>query len=207
MPSRRAGGSGGRIRHCIAFNPLRLGYILILSAQAACLVKALTSAAAEAFWRKVWHAKALPLPGWICASEPLQVAKLHALESGIEVEYVQETVEETCSKNTPSNTTRRHLYGNAGARLRSATPSTPAPNWLNPAASLNVEPQWKSRSRDWRSSALSIFCAWCQKARTTKKFIKPAELCCWVDKTVLKEHDTAALQPDKSIILSNSVPE
>lgn len=31
--------------------------------------------------------------------EPLQVARLHALESGIEVEYVQETVEEHAAKH------------------------------------------------------------------------------------------------------------
>ncbi|NUV20157.1 Ubiquinone biosynthesis O-methyltransferase [Escherichia coli] len=31
--------------------------------------------------------------------EPLQVAKLHALESGIQVDYVQETVEEHAAKH------------------------------------------------------------------------------------------------------------
>jgi 2-polyprenyl-6-hydroxyphenyl methylase/3-demethylubiquinone-9 3-methyltransferase len=31
--------------------------------------------------------------------EPLQVARLHALESGIQVEYVQETVEEHAAKH------------------------------------------------------------------------------------------------------------
>jgi 2-polyprenyl-6-hydroxyphenyl methylase/3-demethylubiquinone-9 3-methyltransferase len=35
--------------------------------------------------------------------EPLQVARLHALESGIQVEYVQETVEEHAA-NTPIST-------------------------------------------------------------------------------------------------------
>ena len=34
--------------------------------------------------------------------EPLQVAKLHALESGIQVDYVQETVEEHAAKTCPA---------------------------------------------------------------------------------------------------------
>ncbi|MDR8336149.1 3-demethylubiquinone-9 3-O-methyltransferase, partial [Acinetobacter baumannii] len=32
-------------------------------------------------------------------AEPLQVARLHALESGIQVDYVQETVEEHAAKH------------------------------------------------------------------------------------------------------------
>ena len=48
-------------------------------------------------WQRAWRAKGPPAPDM--GFEPLQVARLHALESGIQVEYVQETVEEHAAKH------------------------------------------------------------------------------------------------------------
>ncbi len=47
--------------------------------------------------------------------EPLQVAKLHALESGVQVEYVQGDRRRACGEAHPA-VRRRHLYGDARAR-------------------------------------------------------------------------------------------
>ncbi|GAB3918052.1 hypothetical protein GCM10029976_003030 [Kribbella albertanoniae] len=47
--------------------------------------------------------------------EPLQVAKLHALESGIQVDYVQETVEEHAAKHAGQYDVVTCM-GDAGAR-------------------------------------------------------------------------------------------
>ena len=54
------------------FKPLHLlthfAWAISRSAQAACLVKRYsTSAAAAAFWRKAWRARAQPSPGWTWA--------------------------------------------------------------------------------------------------------------------------------------------
>ncbi len=57
------------------------------------------SVVAAAFWPKVWRAKGATVTGLDMGFEPLQVAKLHALESGIQVDYVQETVEEHAAKH------------------------------------------------------------------------------------------------------------
>lgn len=65
--------------------------------------------------------------------EPLQVAKLHALESGIQVEYVQETVEEHADKHA-------HQYDVVTCmEMLEHVPDPqsvvrPAPGWLNRAA-------------------------------------------------------------------------
>ena len=87
----------GEFKPLHRINPLRLNYIMqraggILTSRCS------TWAAAAAFWRKAWRAKAPRSPADMGA-EPLQVARLHALESGMNVTYVQETVESHAQAN------------------------------------------------------------------------------------------------------------
>ncbi len=132
-PSRRAGGIWrANSSHCIASTLYALA--TLLNAQAACLVKRYsTSAAAGGILAESMAREGATVTGLDMGFEPLQVAKLHALESGIEVEYVQETVEEHAAKHAQQYdvVTCMECWSTFPIRNRS---STPAPNWLNPAA-------------------------------------------------------------------------
>ncbi len=58
---------------------------------------------------------------------------MHALESGIEVEYMQETVENMRKNTQPDVVTCMEMLEHVPDPQ---SPSTPAPNWLNPAAGV-----------------------------------------------------------------------
>ncbi len=97
-PSRRAGGIWrANSSHCIASTLYALA--TLLSAQAACLVKVLDVGCGGGILAESMAREGATVTGLDMGFEPLQVAKLHALESGIEVEYVQETVEEHAAKH------------------------------------------------------------------------------------------------------------
>lgn len=87
----------GEFKPLHRINPLRLGYI---AERAGGLFgkRCSMSVVAAAFWPSMAREGAT-VTGLDMGFEPLQVAKLHALESGIQVDYVQETVEEHAAKH------------------------------------------------------------------------------------------------------------
>jgi 2-polyprenyl-6-hydroxyphenyl methylase/3-demethylubiquinone-9 3-methyltransferase len=107
----------GEFKPLHRINPLRLGYIAERSG-GLFGKKCSMSAAAAASWRSMAREGAT-VTGLDMGFEPLQVAKLHALESGIQVDYVQETVEEHAAKHAAA-VRCGDLHGDAGARSRPA---------------------------------------------------------------------------------------
>lgn len=96
--SRHAGGIlRVNLSHCTVLT--RCVWATLLSAQAACLVKVLDVDCGGGILAESMAREGATVTGLDMGFEPLQVAKLHALESGIQVEYVQETVEEHADKH------------------------------------------------------------------------------------------------------------
>ena len=104
----------GEFKPLHRINPLRLGYI---AERAGGLFgkKVLDVGCGGGILAESMAREGATVTGLDMGFEPLQVAKLHALESGIQVDYVQETVEEHAAKHAGGD-----LYGDAGARPRSS---------------------------------------------------------------------------------------
>lgn len=81
-------GSGGRIQAIASYQPLRLGYITERSG-GLFGKKVLDVGCGGGILAESMAREGATVTGLDMGFEPLQVAKLHALESGIEVEYVQ----------------------------------------------------------------------------------------------------------------------
>ncbi len=96
---RPAGGiSKVSSNRCIALHPLRLGYIAERSG-GLFGKKVLDVGCGGGILAESMAREGANVTGLDMGFEPLQVARLHALESGIQVEYVQETVEEHAAKH------------------------------------------------------------------------------------------------------------
>ena len=106
----------GEFKPLHRINPLRLGYI---AERAGGLFgkKVLDVGCGGGILAESMAREGATVTGLDMGFEPLQVAKLHALESGIQVDYVQETVEEHAAKHAGQYD---DLHGDAGARPRSA---------------------------------------------------------------------------------------
>ena len=132
-------------------------------------------------------------------AEPLQVAKLHALESGIQVDYVQETVEEHAAKHPQQydvvtcmemleHVPDPQSVVHACARLVNATER-------QTAVILGIA---ATQSAGLRALMAVVGAEYVMKmvpkgTHDVKKFIKPAELLSWVDQTTLKEQHIIGL--------------
>lgn len=126
--------------------------------------------------------------------EPLQVAKLHALESGIRVEYVQETVEEHAEKHA-------HQYD--VVTCMEMLEHVPDPQSVVRACARLVKPGgevfFSTLNRNGNSLMAVVGAEYILRMvpkgthDVKKKFIKPAELLEWVDQTVLKERHMTGL--------------
>ena len=88
----------GEFKPLHRINPLRLGYI---AERAGGLFgkKVLDVGCGGGILAESMAREGATVTGLDMGFEPLQVAKLHALESGIQVDYVQETVEEHAAKH------------------------------------------------------------------------------------------------------------
>lgn len=127
-------------------------------------------------------------------AEPLQVAKLHALESGIQVDYVQETVEEHAAK---------HPQQYDVVTCMEMLEHVPDPQSVVHACARLVKPGgqvfFSTINRNGRAWLMAVVGAeYVMKmvpkgTHDVKKFIKPAELLSWVDQTTLKEQHIIGL--------------
>ncbi|WP_048964744.1 bifunctional 2-polyprenyl-6-hydroxyphenol methylase/3-demethylubiquinol 3-O-methyltransferase UbiG [Klebsiella variicola] len=128
------------------------------------------------------------------ATEPLQVAKLHALESGIQVDYVQETVEEHAAK---------HPQQYDVVTCMEMLEHVPDPQSVVHACARLVKPGgqvfFSTINRNGKAWLMAVVGAeYVMKmvpkgTHDVKKFIKPAELLSWVDQTTLKEQHIIGL--------------
>ena len=126
--------------------------------------------------------------------EPLQVAKLHALESGIQVDYVQETVEEHAAK---------HAGQYDVVTCMEMLEHVPDPQSVVHACARLVKPGgqvfFSTINRNGKAWLMAVVGAeYVMKmvpkgTHDVKKFIKPAELLGWVDQTTLKEQHIIGL--------------
>lgn len=126
--------------------------------------------------------------------EPLQVAKLHALESGIQVDYVQETVEEHAAK---------HAGQYDVVTCMEMLEHVPDPQSVVRACAQLVKPGgdvfFSTLNRNGKSWLMAVVGAEYilrmvpKGTHDVKKFIKPAELLGWVDQTSLKERHMTGL--------------
>ena len=88
----------GEFKPLHRINPLRLGYIAERSG-GLFGKKVLDVGCGGGIPAESMAREGATVTGLDMGFEPLQVARLHALESGIQVEYVQETVEEHAAKH------------------------------------------------------------------------------------------------------------
>jgi len=121
-------------------------------------------------------------------AEPLEVARLHALESGLSVNYVQQTVED-------------HAASHAGlydvVTCMEMLEHVPDPRSVVLACAQLVKPGgevfFSTINRNPKAWLLAVFGAEYvlrmvpRGTHDVKKFIRPAELLNWVDETPLRE--------------------
>ncbi|ORM69466.1 bifunctional 2-polyprenyl-6-hydroxyphenol methylase/3-demethylubiquinol 3-O-methyltransferase UbiG [Pantoea rwandensis] len=121
-------------------------------------------------------------------AEPLEVARLHALESGVSVNYVQQTVED-------------HALSHAGAydvvTCMEMLEHVPDPRSVVLACAQLVKPGgevfFSTINRNPKAWLLAVFGAEYvmrmvpRGTHDVKKFIRPSELLNWVDESPLRE--------------------
>ncbi|AYC18113.1 Ubiquinone biosynthesis O-methyltransferase [Dickeya dianthicola] len=183
----------GEFKPLHRINPLRLNYILEraggIFGKQVLDVGCGGGILAESMAREGAHVTGLDMGG-----EPLQVARLHALESGIEVSYVQETVE-------------AHADAHAGAydvvTCMEMLEHVPDPRSVVLACARLVKPGghvfFSTINRNAKAWLMLIVGAEYltnmvpRGTHDIKKFIRPAELLDWVDQTPLRERHMIGL--------------
>ncbi|MGV3346000.1 bifunctional 2-polyprenyl-6-hydroxyphenol methylase/3-demethylubiquinol 3-O-methyltransferase UbiG [Enterobacteriaceae bacterium LUAb1] len=175
----------GEFKPLHRINPLRLGYI--------------TQHAGGLFGKKVLDVgcgggiltesmarEGAFVTGLDMGTEPLQIARLHALESGIDVHYIQRTVEEHASL---------HAGEYDVVTCMEMLEHVPDPRSVADACARLVKPGgevfFSTLNRNVKSWLMAIIGAEYvlrlvpRGTHDIKKFIRPAELLSWLDKTPL----------------------
>lgn len=183
----------GEFKPLHRINPLRLGYI--------------TERAGGLFGKTVLDVgcgggilsesmarQGATVTGLDMGAEPLQVARLHALESGVAVDYVQETVEEHAAKNPEKYDV---------VTCMEMLEHVPDPASVVNACAQLVKPGghvfFSTLNRNGKSWLMAVVGAEYilrmvpKGTHDIKKFIKPAELLNWVDQTPLQERHMTGL--------------
>ncbi|CAM7698960.1 bifunctional 2-polyprenyl-6-hydroxyphenol methylase/3-demethylubiquinol 3-O-methyltransferase UbiG [Atlantibacter hermannii] len=183
----------GEFKPLHRINPLRLGYI--------------TERAGGLFGKTVLDVgcgggilsesmarQGATVTGLDMGAEPLQVARLHALESGVELDYVQETVEEHAAK---------HPEKYDVVTCMEMLEHVPDPASVVMACARLVKPGghvfFSTLNRNGKSWLMAVVGAEYilrmvpKGTHDIKKFIKPAELLSWVDGTTLQERHMTGL--------------
>ncbi|WP_151992845.1 bifunctional 2-polyprenyl-6-hydroxyphenol methylase/3-demethylubiquinol 3-O-methyltransferase UbiG [Buttiauxella massiliensis] len=183
----------GEFKPLHRINPLRLGYISQradgLFGKTVLDVGCGGGILAESMAREGAHVTGLDM-----GFEPLQVAKLHALESGIKVDYVQETVEQHADKFAGKYDV---------VTCMEMLEHVPDPKSVVTACAKLVKPGghvfFSTLNRNGKSWLMAVVGAEYilrmvpKGTHDIKKFIKPAELLSWVDDTPLRERHITGL--------------
>jgi len=183
----------GEFKPLHRINPLRLGYIAERSG-GLFGKKVLDVGCGGGILAESMAREGATVTGLDMGFEPLQVAKLHALESGVQVEYVQETVEEHAAK---------HVQQYDVVTCMEMLEHVPDPQSVVHACARLVKPGgqvfFSTINRNGKAWLMAVVGAeYVMKmvpkgTHDVKKFIKPAELIGWIDQTPLKEQHITGL--------------
>ncbi len=183
----------GEFKPLHRINPLRLGYINQRSG-GIFGKKILDVGCGGGILAESMAREGAKVTGLDMGAEPLQVARLHALEHGIAVDYIQETVEQ-------------HARENAGkydiVTCMEMLEHVPSPQSVVEACAQLVKPGghvfFSTINRNAKAWLIAVFGAEYvlqmvpKGTHDVKKFIKPAELLHWIDQTPLRERHITGL--------------
>ncbi len=176
----------GEFKPLHRINPLRLGYIAERSG-GLFGKKVLDVGCGGGILAESMAREGATVTGLDMGAEPLQVAKLHALESGIQVEYVQETVEEHAAK---------HAQQYDVVTCMEMLEHVPDPQSVVKPGGQVFFSTINRNGKAWLMAVVGAEYVMKMVPKGThdvKKFIKPAELLGWVDQTTLKEQHIIGL--------------
>lgn len=177
----------GEFKPLHRINPLRLGYI---AERAGGLFgkQVLDVGCGGGILAESMAREGATVTGLDMGFEPLQVARLHALESGVNVDYVQRTVEEHAAA---------HPQQYDVVTCMEMLEHVPDPQSVVNACAKLVKPGghvfFSTLNRNGKAWLMAVVGAEYvlrmvpKGTHDVKKFIKPAELLSWIDDTVLKE--------------------
>lgn len=183
----------GEFKPLHRINPLRLGYI---AEHAGGLFgkRVLDVGCGGGILAESMAKEGAQVTGLDMGAEPLQVARLHALESGVQVDYVQETVEEHAEKQGQSYDV---------VTCMEMLEHVPDPQSVVRACAKLVKPGghvfFSTINRNGKAWLMAVVGAEYvlrmvpKGTHDAKKFIKPAELLTWIDDTVLQERHITGL--------------
>ncbi|MBS0846851.1 bifunctional 2-polyprenyl-6-hydroxyphenol methylase/3-demethylubiquinol 3-O-methyltransferase UbiG [Citrobacter sp. JGM124] len=183
----------GEFKPLHRINPLRLGYINQRSG-GIFGKKVLDVGCGGGILAESMAREGADVTGLDMGAEPLQVARLHALEEGISVNYIQETVEQ-------------HAEAHAGeydiVTCMEMLEHVPDPQSVVAACAQLVKPGghvfFSTINRNGKAWLMAVVGAEYvlrmvpKGTHDVKKFIKPAELLHWIDQTPLRERHITGL--------------
>lgn len=183
----------GEFKPLHQINPLRLEYIQ-LRANGVFGKKVLDVGCGGGILSESLAQEGAKVIGLDMGSEPLLVARLHALETGIPVEYVQQTVE-------------AHALANAGqydiVTCMEMLEHVPDPASVVRACAQLVKPDghvfFSTINRNTKAWLMLVVGAEYvmnmvpKGTHDAKKFIRPSELMSWIDQTPLRERNMIGL--------------
>ncbi|ACS84843.1 MULTISPECIES: bifunctional 2-polyprenyl-6-hydroxyphenol methylase/3-demethylubiquinol 3-O-methyltransferase UbiG [Musicola] len=183
----------GEFKPLHRINPLRLNYV-IARADGLFGKKVLDVGCGGGILAESMAREGAQVTGLDMGSEPLMVARLHALESGVAVEYVQETVES-------------HASAHGGeydvVTCMEMLEHVPDPRSVVEACARLVKPGghvfFSTINRNPKAWLMMIVGAEYltgmvpRGTHNIKKFIRPAELLGWIDDTPLRERHITGL--------------
>jgi len=183
----------GEFKPLHRINPLRLGYINQRSG-GVFGKKILDVGCGGGILAESMAREGANVTGLDMGAEPLQVARLHALENGVNVDYIQETVEQ-------------HARDHAGqydiVTCMEMLEHVPSPQSVVAACAQLVKPGghvfFSTINRNGKAWLMAVIGAEYilkmvpKGTHDVKKFIKPAELLHWVDQTPLRERHITGL--------------
>ncbi|WP_182629567.1 bifunctional 2-polyprenyl-6-hydroxyphenol methylase/3-demethylubiquinol 3-O-methyltransferase UbiG [Pantoea hericii] len=183
----------GEFKPLHRINPLRLGYI-VQHSNGLFGKTVLDVGCGGGILSESMAREGAVVTGLDMGAEPLAVARLHALESGVTLDYVQQTVEE-------------HADHNAGkydvVTCMEMLEHVPDPRSVIHACAKLVKPGgevfFSTLNRNPKAWLLAIFGAEYvlrmlpRGTHDVKKFIRPSELLGWVDETPLRERHIIGL--------------
>jgi len=183
----------GEFKPLHRINPLRLGYINQRSG-GVFGKKILDVGCGGGILAESMAREGANVTGLDMGAEPLQVARLHALENGINIDYIQETVEQ-------------HARSHAGqydiVTCMEMLEHVPNPQSVVEACAQLVKPGghvfFSTINRNGKAWLMAVVGAEYvlrmvpKGTHEVKKFIKPAELLHWIDQTPLRERHITGL--------------
>lgn len=183
----------GEFKPLHRINPLRLGYINQRSG-GIFGKKVLDVGCGGGILAESMAREGAKVTGLDMGAEPLQVARLHALEQGIDVNYIQETVEQHASENAGQYDI---------VTCMEMLEHVPSPESVVAACARLVKPGghvfFSTINRNAKAWVMAVFGAEYvlrmvpKGTHDVKKFIKPAELLHWIDGTSLRERHITGL--------------